>query len=251
MGQLTYMKISLIAGAVAIIALTTIYFTLEPKALKTEMANSPDELATTTPTDTEISPTDGSRLGRPDSPSTTPADGKIKADMFRGTLQAVNTGCFSDGECFVMVDGKHITILMGWSRDTVGTIIGAPSIGDLEAYIGKPVEVYARVNTDKTYTLYGSEGFYVKVLSSTASTTTPVTKPPTAGAACVVGGCSAQLCVDPTEEPTVSTCIYKEQYACYKTAECKRQTSGQCGWTETSTLKSCLAKPSTTTDQPQ
>ena len=53
---------------------------------------------------------------------------------------------------------------MGWSRNTVGTIIGAPSIGDLESYIGKPVEVYAQDNSDGTYTLYGSEGFYVKVL---------------------------------------------------------------------------------------
>jgi hypothetical protein len=51
---------------------------------------------------------------------------------------------------------------MGWSRDTVGSIQGADSIGDLEKFIGKDVEIYAQDKGDG-YTLYGSEGFYVKV----------------------------------------------------------------------------------------
>lgn len=58
---------------------------------------------------------------------------------------------------------------------------------------------------------------------------------------CFVGGCSAQLC---TEEPdAVSTCEYRAEYACYKTAECKRQDNGECGWTETRELRSCLRNP--------
>jgi len=56
---------------------------------------------------------------------------------------------------------------------------------------------------------------------------------------CVISGCSSQICSD-TE--TMSTCEYKEEYACYKTATCERQTSGQCGWTETEALRLCLSE---------
>ncbi|MEA2701399.1 MAG: hypothetical protein QOE22_108 [Candidatus Parcubacteria bacterium] len=60
-------------------------------------------------------------------------------------------------------------------------------------------------------------------------------------AECFVGGCSAQLC---TDDPDVaSTCEYRAEYACYKTAKCERQPSGKCGWTETSELRSCLRNP--------
>jgi hypothetical protein len=69
----------------------------------------------------------------------------------------------------------------------------------------------------------------------------PVTfsKGKTAGKlSCIITGCSNQLCSD-TE--AASTCIYREEYACYRTAKCERQADGQCGWTETAELKSCLA----------
>ncbi|MDQ5950242.1 MAG: hypothetical protein QG585_184 [Patescibacteria group bacterium] len=84
-------------------------------------------------------------------------------EKFSGVLKEVNTGCFADGECYVVVDQKHITLLIGWSQDTVGSIIGAPSIGDLEGFKGKEVEVYAQKKNDGTYTLYGNEDFYVKI----------------------------------------------------------------------------------------
>lgn len=55
---------------------------------------------------------------------------------------------------------------------------------------------------------------------------------------CYTGGCSAQLCSD--QPDMVSTCEFKEEYACYQSAVCERQESGQCGWTETSELRACL-----------
>ena len=58
---------------------------------------------------------------------------------------------------------------------------------------------------------------------------------------CYVGGCSSQICSD--QEGLISTCEYREEYACYRTAKCERQTNGHCGWTETSELKMCLANP--------
>ncbi|MBP6883949.1 MAG: hypothetical protein KBC06_01815 [Candidatus Pacebacteria bacterium] len=106
-----------------------------------------------------LAPEDTNRVGSP----TTSPDGKIKADVFSGVLEEVNTGCFADGECYVVVGGKHVTAIMGWSQAIGGTIIGVEGFGDLESHIGEQVEVYAQVNPDGTYTLYGSEGFYIKL----------------------------------------------------------------------------------------
>lgn len=58
---------------------------------------------------------------------------------------------------------------------------------------------------------------------------------------CYVGGCSAQLCTD--DPAAVSTCEYRAEYACYREATCERQDNGECGWTETSELRSCLRNP--------
>src|SRR3989344_3351533 len=46
--------------------------------------------------------------------------------------------------------------------------------------------------------------------------------------ACVVTGCSSQVCA---EEDVITTCEYRSEYACYKSATCERQTNGECGWT--------------------
>lgn len=90
--------------------------------------------------------------------------GKLKADTFKGKLEEVNTGCFADGECFVAVNGKHITTLLGRKSGEVGSVVGVEGFGDLENFIGEEVEVYAQDLSDGTFTLYGSEGFYIKLL---------------------------------------------------------------------------------------
>lgn len=65
------------------------------------------------------------------------------------------------------------------------------------------------------------------------------------GAGCKTGGCSNTICVDETAEDPITTCEYKNEYACYKFALCEKQADGQCGWTQTEELKSCLANPPT------
>ncbi len=64
--------------------------------------------------------------------------------------------------------------------------------------------------------------------------------PPTQVKKCYVGGCSAQICSDSPD--VASTCEYREQYACYKTAKCERQSNGQCGWTQSAELKACIVR---------
>jgi eight-cysteine-cluster-containing protein len=59
---------------------------------------------------------------------------------------------------------------------------------------------------------------------------------------CLVSGCSGQLCTEASGEGLITTCEYREEYACYKTAVCERQSSGQCGWTETPGLAQCLVE---------
>jgi hypothetical protein len=60
----------------------------------------------------------------------------------------------------------------------------------------------------------------------------------TASGGCYIGGCSSQICSD--QPDAVSTCEFREEYACYRTAKCERQTNGQCGWTQTTALTMCL-----------
>lgn len=60
---------------------------------------------------------------------------------------------------------------------------------------------------------------------------------------CYVTGCSGQLCS--SEEGMMSTCEYKEEYACYQSATCEVQSNGECGWTETEELNSCRASAGT------
>jgi eight-cysteine-cluster-containing protein len=59
------------------------------------------------------------------------------------------------------------------------------------------------------------------------------------GQGCMRTGCSGHLCTEEGEQ-TVSTCQWKDEYACYKTARCEKQPDGNCGWTQSETLTTCL-----------
>jgi hypothetical protein len=58
--------------------------------------------------------------------------------------------------------------------------------------------------------------------------------------ACKIGGCSGQLCIGPNDSG-ISTCIWRDEYACYRTATCEPQARGRCGWTQTPELNACIA----------
>jgi hypothetical protein len=61
---------------------------------------------------------------------------------------------------------------------------------------------------------------------------------PVSSGGCYIGGCSSQVCSD--DPNVITTCEYREEYACYRTAKCERQPDGQCGWTPTPELNMCL-----------
>ncbi|MES2470799.1 MAG: hypothetical protein V4526_01030 [Patescibacteria group bacterium] len=81
--------------------------------------------------------------------------------------------------------------------------------------------------------------FNVTKTSGAAAKPAPAAPAPIA-AACYVGGCSSQICSDNPD--IASTCEFREEYACYRTAKCERQSSGSCGWTPTAELNSCLKR---------
>ena len=56
---------------------------------------------------------------------------------------------------------------------------------------------------------------------------------------CFVGGCSSHVCTDRAD--VITTCEFRPEYACYRTATCARQVDGLCGWTASPELASCLA----------
>ena len=58
---------------------------------------------------------------------------------------------------------------------------------------------------------------------------------------CYVGGCSGQICSE--QQGVISTCELRPEYACYHTATCEAQADGNCGWTQTAELQSCLMNP--------
>ena len=59
---------------------------------------------------------------------------------------------------------------------------------------------------------------------------------------CVTDGCSGQICRSKLDEGVMTTCEYKEEYACYKPDGCLCQ-SGKCVWSAETTA--CVAKVST------
>ncbi len=65
----------------------------------------------------------------------------------------------------------------------------------------------------------------------------PPPKPATPEASdCRPTGCSGTVCA---AEDVMTTCEYRPEYECYKTAVCERQ-GDECGWRDTPELKACL-----------
>jgi len=61
---------------------------------------------------------------------------------------------------------------------------------------------------------------------------------------CVTAGCSGQLCIsaEQAQNGLSTTCVFKEEYACYQQANCVLLSSGTCGWQPTQELTQCLAE---------
>ena len=74
-------------------------------------------------------------------------------------------------------------------------------------------------------------------LPSPTTNLKPTQKPSNAKGGCIVGGCNGEICSDTN---MASICIYKPEFECYTNARCERQKDGNCGWTQTAELTTCL-----------
>jgi hypothetical protein len=80
--------------------------------------------------------------------------------------------------------------------------------------------------------------FYLRAKASDSSSAGNQ-KPPANKKPCFKTGCSRQVCAD---EEVVTTCEYRAEYECYKRAKCERQANGECGFTDTPELRTCLRR---------
>lgn len=56
---------------------------------------------------------------------------------------------------------------------------------------------------------------------------------------CRKTGCSGQVCSD---SDVITTCEFRPEYACFQNARCERQQNGECGFTQTTELTSCITQ---------
>lgn len=143
----------IVALVVVLVGAAAYYMVWDSKMSNTRLS--------TEPVADQTVPNNDRRMGTSTPPEQ--PNGKLKVANFSGKLEKVDVGCFADGECYVEVGGKHVTAILGWRQEVVGSVQGVEGFGDLEKHIGEEVEVYAQDKGDGTYTLYGSEEFYIKL----------------------------------------------------------------------------------------
>jgi hypothetical protein len=103
---------------------------------------------------------------------------------------------------------------------------------NVQNWCQQPTDCAGQIQTVAVKCASGSKAVDVCTETNSCSKTCePTVKP------CVVSGCSGQICA---ESDMISTCEWREEYACYKTAICERGTDGTCGWRKTTELESCL-----------
>ncbi|MES2214141.1 MAG: hypothetical protein V4465_01995 [Patescibacteria group bacterium] len=193
-----------------------------------DIASSTPITSTTTPID--VLPGSGASAPRP--------YGQVKLRLGEtarfANLSVTPTSLIEDSRCPANVQ----CIQAGTVRVKVALVSGmgtsTPTI-KLGEFATTEAETIKLVSVDPVKTTGGIDsGDYVFTFDVEKTKTSPV-----ASGGCYVGGCSSEVCSD--QPNMVSNCLYTESYACYKTATCERQATGQCGWTNTPTLAMCLA----------
>jgi hypothetical protein len=77
---------------------------------------------------------------------------------FTGTVGSIDTGCYADGVCSMVVDGRTVVWMRGWSRATWGRVQQPPDVGE---YVGRRVEVWCKVEDDHC-TLEGNAAYFIR-----------------------------------------------------------------------------------------
>ena len=161
------------------------------------------------------------------------------------------------GKEFVRGDNIELTFVVGPEKVECGSFSRQPCLvvdgnnfyDEIKGFNFKPgveqtilVERTLRFGTDDPTKIPMDVGMFAFELKSVVSEREIDTKEVNS---CVIAGCSAQLCISAEEAEAgggVSTCEYREEYACFATTKCEVQSTGECGWTETEDFKQCIAE---------
>jgi eight-cysteine-cluster-containing protein len=60
------------------------------------------------------------------------------------------------------------------------------------------------------------------------------------GRGCQIGGCSGQVCASTSDEPPITTCEFRPEYACYQQHGVCENLGDGCAWTMSEELQGCL-----------
>jgi len=98
--------------------------------------------------------------GTPQAATTTDATSPTPAGelRFSGIVEKVDTGCYADGVCLMIIAGREVVFGRGWSHDTWGEVA---TMEPTEAYLGRWVDVYCK-GSGKQCTLAGSAGYFIR-----------------------------------------------------------------------------------------
>ncbi len=220
----TLTKATVIAGVFAVLITTGYAYSQYHTAMQTTPA---DTIATTTPAQSDT-------LGYG---TVTLALGELasfKNISIRPTALVEDSRCPSNVQC-IQAGTVRVRVDVGTTNGTSTSILTLSKLFTTE---GMAITLTS-VTPGKISTRQYTDAEYRFTFTVMPQTTAPAPSNPKGK--CYVGGCSAQVCSDSPN--IVSTCEYRAEYACYKTATCERQTSGECGWTQTASLTMCLAHP--------
>lgn len=199
--------------------------------------SSPDAVGTTTgSTMTGTSTTQTPASGRPGT-SVIPNEGEVtlalgEAASFRNLLIiplsiVEDSRCPKDVQC-IQAGTVRVKVEINMTNGTSTKTLS----------LGTPVTLDDRqITLTKVAPVKTTAGISPSEYRLTFKVSKPVANAPAGG--CFVGGCSGEVCSD--SQDVASACIYKPEFQCYKSATCERQSNGQCGWTQSAELLSCVA----------
>ncbi len=84
-----------------------------------------------------------------------------------GKIDSVKTDCIFDGICSVTVSGVEVVVVQGMvalqEGEEVGQLRDVESVSDMQKYIGKEANVFARKISSNLFTLYGNQEFFIEL----------------------------------------------------------------------------------------
>ncbi len=83
---------------------------------------------------------------------------------FAGFLEGMDTGCFAEMECFLVIDGKKLIVEEYGNENVRGTTPDVEEFIEFFNHMGSFVELKAMKIDDENYSLYGSEDYFIKII---------------------------------------------------------------------------------------